>query len=53
VAVQTGAVQANSVTWEVSGGNTIIRIDNTGDNVADMIITLTGTHALTSNDFIL
>ena len=33
---------ANSVTWFDDGANTIIRVDNTGDTVADMQIVLTG-----------
>jgi len=53
VAQQTAAVQANSITWQVSDGNTTIRLDNTGDATADMIIVLTGTHSLTANNFIL
>ncbi len=34
---------ANSVTWFDDGANTIIRIDTTGDTVAEMQITLSGT----------
>ncbi len=34
---------ANSVTWFDDGVNTTIRIDNTGDTVAEMQITLSGT----------
>ncbi len=34
---------ANSVTWFDDGANTIIRIDTTGDTVAEMQITLSAT----------
>ena len=47
------AVQANSVTWFFDGANTQVWLDNTGDTTADLQITLTGSVALTSSDFIL
>jgi Ca2+-binding RTX toxin-like protein len=54
VAAQNPAVVANSVTWSVSGGNTIVQADNTGDTVADFAIVLTGTGlGLTQQDFVL
>ena len=47
-------VLANSVTWYESSGNTIVQIDNTGNNVADMQLVLTGTSlGLTATDFVL
>jgi len=50
----TVATVAHSVTWFDDGPNTIIRIDNTGDAVADMQIVLTGTGlGLLATDFIL
>jgi len=54
VAGQTSSVVANSVTWNVSGGDTTIRVDTNGNtNNSEMVITLTGSHNLTVNDFIL
>ncbi|CAN7550722.1 Ig-like domain-containing protein [Phenylobacterium sp. LjRoot225] len=50
---QNANVVANSLTWNVVGPDTIIRIDTNGNTGAEMTITLTGTHALTSGDFIL
>ncbi|HWO55931.1 MAG TPA: Ig-like domain-containing protein, partial [bacterium] len=49
----TAATIANSVTWSVSGGNTIVRFDNTGNGTADMVVVLTGIHNLNQSDFIL
>jgi Ca2+-binding RTX toxin-like protein len=54
VAAQTSGVQAHAITWEQTGGNTIVRIDvdgNTG-NGAEMEIRLTGVHNLTAADFV-
>jgi Ca2+-binding RTX toxin-like protein len=53
VAAQTSAVQANSITWSQSGGNTIVRADINGDTAADLTFTLTGLKALTAADFLL
>ena len=44
---------ANSVTWSVSGGNTIVHIDNTGDTTADMQIILNGVLSLDASKFTL
>jgi Ca2+-binding RTX toxin-like protein len=45
---------ANSVTWSETGGNTILHIDNNGDDTADMQIVLQRTGlGLTDSDFIL
>ena len=46
-------VQANSITWYQSGGNTIVQVDNTGDTTAELEIELTGLHTLADTDFIL
>ncbi|HEX6660283.1 MAG TPA: Ig-like domain-containing protein, partial [Sphingomicrobium sp.] len=50
---QTNAVVNNSVTWfqDVVHNQTIIQADNNGDGVADLTITLTGLHTLSSGDF--
>jgi len=53
VSAPTSSVVANSVTWSQSGGNTIVQVDNNGTAGAEMVITLTGSYNLTSNDFIL
>ena len=55
VAAQNSAVVNNSVTWfqDVAHNSTIIQADNNGDGIADMVITLTGLHNLTSGDFVL
>jgi len=54
VAGQTSSVVVNSVTWNVSGGDTTVRVDTNGNtNNSEMVITLTGSHNLTVNDFIL
>ena len=44
-------VQANSITWYQTGGNTIVQGDVNGDTTADFEIQLTGLKALTANDF--
>ena len=51
---QSAIVVANSVTWALSGANTLIKIDTTGDTVADMEILLTGNRLATlfAEDFI-
>ena len=46
-------VQANSITWYQSDGNTFIQADVTGDTTADMFIQLSGLKVLTTSDFIL
>lgn len=49
----TASTVAYSVSWSTSGSNTIVRMDNTGDTTADMVITLNGIVTLTSGDFVL
>ena len=49
-AAATTAVIANTVTWSVVGGNTIVRADATGNTTADFVITLAGIHTLTQSD---
>jgi len=44
---------ANQVTFSYSGGNTIVSADTNGNTTADLVIVLTGVHALTANDFVL
>ncbi|MFM7084437.1 MAG: hypothetical protein ACKOW3_05480 [Hyphomicrobium sp.] len=48
-------VSANSVTWYQNTANkqTIIQADNTGDAVADFVLTLNGLLNLSSKDFVL
>lgn len=41
------------VTWYMSGGNTFVMADVTGDGRADMQIQLSGNHPLTASDFLL
>lgn len=53
VAAQTAATMANSITWEQTGGNTIVRGDVNGDTTADFEIQLTGNIGLTGGDFFL
>ena len=45
------AAAAYSVWSTQSGGNTFVSVDNTGDNVADLTIQLTGLRTLTQADF--
>jgi trimeric autotransporter adhesin len=47
----TGSVM--QVAFQQSGGNTIVFVDSTGDNVTDLEIQITGLFTLTSADFIL
>ncbi len=47
----TSSTLAHGVTWSVSGGNTIVRLDVNGNTTADMVIVLTGIHNLTQSDF--
>ncbi len=49
----TASTVAYSVSWSSSGGNTIVRMDNTGDTTADMVIVLNGIVTLASTDFVL
>jgi hypothetical protein len=44
---------ANQVTFTYSNGNTIVSADINGNSTADLVIVLTGLHALTANDFVL
>ena len=44
---------AGDITLNVSGGNTLVRIDTNGDNTIDMEIFLDGTTGLTASDFLL
>jgi Ca2+-binding RTX toxin-like protein len=48
-------VQSNTVTWYVTGNNTIIQADVDGDSkkTADLVIQLSGVHNLTASDFVL
>jgi Ca2+-binding RTX toxin-like protein len=50
---QNNDAVANSITWYLDGGNTIVQADNDGDAVADLTITLTGAKSLTASDFLL
>ncbi len=51
IATQNSGVVANSITWNQSGGNTYIRVDNDGDAVADLQITLAESVNLTAAHF--
>jgi Ca2+-binding RTX toxin-like protein len=53
VAVQNGGTVANSVTWQVVGGVTVVRIDADGIAGAEVTITLAGGPSLGAGDFIL
>ena len=44
---------ANQVTFNYSGGNTIVSADTNGNSTPDLVVVLAGLHALTSNDFLL
>jgi Ca2+-binding RTX toxin-like protein len=50
-----GGIVANSVSWSLVSGNTIISIETTGNGVADMEIQLTGNKLaiLDAGDFII
>lgn len=50
---QSSTLAAHEVSWYVSGGNTYIIGDVTGDGKSDFIIQLTGTHSMTGSDFLL
>jgi Ca2+-binding RTX toxin-like protein len=54
VSAKTDGVVANSITWQQTGGNTIIQGDTNGDTTqAEFQIELTGLHTLAAGDFIL
>jgi Ca2+-binding RTX toxin-like protein len=50
---QSSTLAAHEVSWYVSGGNTFVIGDVTGDGKSDFIIQLSGTHAMTGSDFLL
>lgn len=50
---QSAAVSAHAVNWYVSGGDTFVTGDVTGDGKADFIIQLKGSMALSGSDFLL
>jgi Ca2+-binding RTX toxin-like protein len=45
--------QAGSLCATLKNGNTLVQGDINGDGIADFVVTLLGTHALTAGDFIL
>jgi Ca2+-binding RTX toxin-like protein len=49
---QTQTMSAHHIDWYVSGGNTYVAADVTGDTRADLLIKLTGVHSLSAADFI-
>jgi serralysin len=50
---QSATVSAHAVNWYVSGGDTFVTGDVTGDGKADFIIQLKGSMALSGSDFLL
>ena len=50
---QSSTLAAHEVSWYVSGGNTYVIGDVSGDGKSDFIIQLTGTHSMTGSDFLL
>jgi Ca2+-binding RTX toxin-like protein len=50
---QSATLAAHEVSWYVSGGNTYVIGDVSGDGKSDFIIQLTGTHSMTGSDFLL
>ena len=50
---ESASVAANAVNWYVSGGNTFVTGDVTGDGRADFIIQLKGAMALSASDILL
>jgi hypothetical protein len=46
-------VGAHQVDWYISGQNTFIIADVTGDTIADLKIELSGVHTLAGSDFFL
>jgi len=53
VAAQNAGTVANSVTWQIVSGNTVVRIDTDGVAGAELTITLVGGLSLTAGDFLL
>lgn len=49
---QSTALSAHQLDWYVSGGNTFVTGDVSGDGKADFIIQMTGVHTLTGSDFL-
>lgn len=50
---ESATVGAHQVSWYLSGGNTFVIGDVSGDGKADFIIQLSGAHAMTGSDFLL
>ena len=50
---QSATVGAHQMSWYVSGNNTFVIGDVTGDGKSDFIIQVSGVHAMTSSDFLL
>ena len=50
---QSATFAAHEVSWYVSGGNTFVTGDVTGDGKADFIIQLKGAMALSGSDILL
>jgi Ca2+-binding RTX toxin-like protein len=50
---QSATVGAHQVSWYVSGANTFVIGDVTGDGKSDFIIQVSGAHAMTGSDFLL
>jgi len=50
---QSATVGAHQLSWYVSGSNTFIIGDVTGDGKSDFIIQVSGVHAMTGSDFLL
>ena len=50
---QSATVGAHQMSWYVSGANTFVIGDVTGDGKSDFIIQVSGVHAMTSSDFLL
>jgi hypothetical protein len=48
---QTQTLGAHQVEWYVSGGNTFVVADVSGDGKADFMVQLAGLHTLSSSDF--
>jgi hypothetical protein len=46
-------VGAHQVSWYVSGSNTFVTGDVSGDGKSDFIIQLSGVHTMTGSDFLL
>ena len=50
---QSATVGAHQMSWYVSGSNTFVIGDVTGDGKSDFIIQVSGVHAMTGSDFLL